>query len=246
MGYWDYEEPCWEPSEADELFDEIKSKLVDAAKISIKADMESLKSRNEYLEKRNRELEQRERAVNQKERDLEYKASNLRREVENEFYNKAIDELFKGRIQNIDVWFAEHTPHDQPKCNHCDENRDLKHTFHNGHTVSIKCDCANKKYYYEPALATLRVLKYVVEPSRYASERKYYLTDSKSYCADNRRYYDDYSYAEFNILHIVSKFDDNAIELHDMLKYSEKLGFKTKEECQKYCDWRNNKNKEDD
>ena len=25
MGYWDYEEPMWEPSEADELFDEIKS-----------------------------------------------------------------------------------------------------------------------------------------------------------------------------------------------------------------------------
>lgn len=52
MSYWDYEEPIWEPSEADELFDELKSKLVDAAKASLKNDMESLKSRNEYLEKR--------------------------------------------------------------------------------------------------------------------------------------------------------------------------------------------------
>lgn len=57
MSYWDYDEPVWEPSEADELFDELKSKLVNAAKVSLKNDMESLKRRNEYLEKRNKELE---------------------------------------------------------------------------------------------------------------------------------------------------------------------------------------------
>lgn len=45
MSYWDYEEPMWEPSEADELFDEIKSKLIGAAKDSLKSDMESLKKR---------------------------------------------------------------------------------------------------------------------------------------------------------------------------------------------------------
>ena len=36
MDYWDYDEPMWEPSEADELFNEIKSNLIDAAKDSIK------------------------------------------------------------------------------------------------------------------------------------------------------------------------------------------------------------------
>ena len=52
MSYWDYEGPMWEPSEADELFDELKSKLVDVAKASLKNDIKFLKSRNEYLEKR--------------------------------------------------------------------------------------------------------------------------------------------------------------------------------------------------
>jgi uncharacterized protein (DUF3084 family) len=99
MGYWDYEEPYWEPSEADELFDEMKAKLIDAAKASIKSDMGLLKSRNEYLEKRNQELEQRERAVDQKERDLGYKADNLRREVEREFYKTAIEDIFKDAIE---------------------------------------------------------------------------------------------------------------------------------------------------
>ena len=82
MSYWYYEEPIWEPSEADELFDELKSKLVDAAKASLKNDMESLKSRNEYLEKRNKELEDKAQEVSRKESALEYKAQNLRRELE--------------------------------------------------------------------------------------------------------------------------------------------------------------------
>lgn len=45
MGYWDYDEPVWEPSEADEIFDELKAKLVDAAKDSLKSEMETLYSR---------------------------------------------------------------------------------------------------------------------------------------------------------------------------------------------------------
>lgn len=32
MGYWDYDEQMWAPSEADDLFDEIKQKLIDSAK----------------------------------------------------------------------------------------------------------------------------------------------------------------------------------------------------------------------
>lgn len=246
MGYWDYEEPYWESSEADELFGEIKSKLIDAAKSSIKSDMEQLKSRNEYLESRNKELEKKVYEVSQKERDLEYKAINLRQEVEKEFYSKAIDELFESRIENVDVWFACHTPHDRPKCNHCDDNRQLTHTFHNGQSVSTQCDCAKRDYWYDPSMATLKTLKYCVKPSRYTSERKYYMSDCRSYKPSDCRNYDNYSFAEFNILHIIDHFDDGAIELYSSAQYMEKVGFKTKEECQKFCDWLNKKKESDD
>ena len=106
----------WEPSEADELFDEIKSKLIDAAKDSLKSDMEHLKSRNEYLEKRNKELEDKAREVSSKESDLEYKSRNLRREVEREFYKAAIEDIFKDMIEKSQLWFAENKPHEKPKC----------------------------------------------------------------------------------------------------------------------------------
>lgn len=99
MSYWDYEEPMWEPSEADELFDEIKSKLIDAAKDSLKSDMESLKRRNEYLEKRNKELEDKSLEVSRKESDLEYKSRNLRREVEKNFIRLPLTISLKMRLK---------------------------------------------------------------------------------------------------------------------------------------------------
>lgn len=113
MGYWDYEEPMWEPSEADELFDEIKSKLIDAAKDSLKNDMAYLKSRNEYLERCNKELEDKAQEVLSKESDLKYKSRNLRREVEKEFYKTAIDDLFKDVMEKSQLWFANNKPHEK-------------------------------------------------------------------------------------------------------------------------------------
>ena len=98
--YWDYEEPVWEPSEADELFDEMKSKLVEAAKDSLKHDIESLKRRNEYLEKRNKELEEKAQEVSRKESDLEFKSRNIRREVEKEFYKTCSNYFLRKNIEN--------------------------------------------------------------------------------------------------------------------------------------------------
>lgn len=129
MSYWDYEEPMWEPSEADELFDEIKSKLIDAAKDSLKSDMESLKRRNEYLEKRNKELEDKSLEVSRKESDLEYKSRNLRREVENEFYKTAIDDIFKDALEKSQLWIAYNKPHEKPKCDKCGKHSEYADSY---------------------------------------------------------------------------------------------------------------------
>lgn len=236
MGYWDYDEPMWEPSEADDLFDEIKQKLIDSAKSSLKNDMESLKSRNEYLEKRNKELENKAWAVEQKEHDIEYKAQNLRREVEKEFYKAAIEDIFKDMIEKSQLWFAEHKPHEKPKCDKCDKNRNWVLTWPNGDKVTKKCDCANPDYWYEPEETCIRTLKYKIKDSNYQFER-YYRLD----CTHDRTEYNDYSYAEFGIQFVYDKFCDDVIEKRKQLGYGKKIGFKSKEECQKYCDWLNRK-----
>lgn len=239
MSYWDYDEPMWEPSEADELFDELKSKLVDAAKASLKSDMESLKSRNEYLEKRNKELENKAWAVEQKEHDIEYKAQNLRREVEKEFYKTAIDDLFKDVLEKSQLWFADNKPHEKPKCDKCDENRNWVLIWPDGTTTSKRCACSQPDYWYEPEETWIDTLKYKIKDSNYPSEKYYRLNKSYQYTGDSRR--SDYSYEDFGIQFVYDKFCDDVIEKHKQLGYGKKIGFKSKEECQKYCDWLNKK-----
>lgn len=238
MGYWDYDEPMWEPSEADDLFDEIKQKLIDSAKSSLKNGMESLKSRNKYLEKRNKELENKAWAVEKKEHDIEYKAQNLRREVEKEFYKAAIEDIFKDMIEKSQMWFAKNTPHEKPKCDKCDANRNWVLTWPNGKTVTKKCDCADPDYWYEPEEAWIDTLRYRIKDSNYQSERYYRLDKTYNYID---RKYDGYSYADFGIQFVYDKFCDDVIEKRKQLGYGKNIGFKSKEECQKYCDWLNKK-----
>lgn len=237
MSYWDYEEPIWEPSEADELFDEIKSKLVDAAKNSLKNDIESLKSRNEYLEKRNKELEDKAWEVSQKESNLEYKAQNLRREVEREFYKTAIDDLFKDILEKSQLWFADNKPHEKPKCDKCNADRNWILTWPDGTTSSKQCTCAVPDYWYEPEETWIDYIRYTVKDSNYQSER-YYRLDCKYQCTGKSRY-NDYSYGDFGIQFVYNKFCDDVIEKHNQLSYCKHIGFTSKEECQKYCDWLN-------
>jgi hypothetical protein len=245
MSYWDYDEPVWEPSEADELFDEMKSKLVEAAKASLKNDMESLKRRNEYLEKRNKELEEKAQEVSRKESDLEFKSRNIRREVEKEFYKTAIDDIFKDAIEQSQLWFADNKPHEKPKCDKCDENRNWVLTWPNGTTTRKKCTCSQPDYWYEPEETWIDTLKYKIKDSDYQSERYYRLDRSYQYTGDSNWSY--CSYSDFGIQFVYDKFCEDVIEKNEQLGYGKSIGFKSKEECQKYCDWlneRKNRNEE--
>lgn len=240
MSYWDYDEPMWEPSETDELFDEIKSKLIDAAKNSIKINMEYLKTRNEYLEERVKELEDREQSVKIKEQAVEAKSRNLRREVEKEFYKTAIEDLFKDALEESVLWVAADKPHEKPKCDKCNADREWVLTWPDGTTTKKSCECSNPDYWYEPQETLIKTLKYKIKDSNYPSERYYRL--DRSY----QDIYGDYSCSDFGIQFVYDKFCDDVLEKREYLNYGKHIGFKSKEECQKYCDWLNERKDEDD
>lgn len=240
MGYWDYDEPMWEPSEADELFNEIKSKLIDAAKDSIKNDMEYLKSENERLSKRVDELESKEYEVVTREEIVRYKEQNLRREVEREFYKTAIEDLFKNALEESVLWFADNKPHEKPKCNKCNDDRKWVLTWPDGTQVAKKCECAEPDYWYEPQETHIETLIYQIRDDNYPSYRYYRLDRSYQNTKESR--YNDYSYNDFGIQFVYDKFCEDVLEKHEQLNYGKFIGFKSKEECQKYCDWLNKRN----
>ena len=235
--YYEYDTGYYEPSNADIFFDEMKEKFREYLLDDIKCELNHLRKENAELTEKNSKLSDDNRKLNSEKQSAAWSKETIRREIENEFYNKNVDEIFKDRIENIDVWFADYIYHEQPKCEYCNNERKRVYEYPDGIKSEIMCNCAKPIGGYEPNTATFDTLTYCVKPSRYSSERKIYVKDWNLYKPGDR--YSDYGYGDFKILHIVDIFDDNTLDLHEHTSYGERIGFKTKEECQKYCDWLN-------
>jgi regulator of replication initiation timing len=237
-----YEEPYYEPSVADEILIEFQQKMKDVLLESIKSEIKSIAEENSTLRAENKKLKEKQHEVDRRERDLKYKEDNLKREVEKEFYQSNIGDTLKQYIEDCEIWFADVERYQNKKCDLCNEERELIVKFPNGKITKTDCDCAKFLSKYIPALSTISLIEFGKRNSRYSSERKFYL--SRSYSPPENRLDYDYEYQEFKIYHVVDEFNENTIELHENKKYSERLGFRSKEECQKYCDWLN-QNKKD-
>jgi regulator of replication initiation timing len=241
MGYFD-EEPYepYEPSEYDIVMSEFGEKMKEALKAEVKDHYERIESENARLKAENNKLREKEREVNRKETDLKYKEENLKREVINEFYRSNIGDTLKEYLDTCEVWFAGISRYQGEKCNLCNDEREMIAKFPNGKITTVKCDCAKTLSTFIPELSAIEMIRFCKRDSRYSSSRSFYL--SKIYSPSKKSDY-DYDYQEFKIYHVIDNFDDSIIELHENKKYGERLGFKNKEECQKYCDWLNKKEK---
>jgi len=237
MDYDDYE-GYYEPSEVDQLVEEFKDKIREHLLPNIREEIEQLNKENTELRIKNEEYKKRESEINNKERDLKYKADNLKREVEKEFYESNIDDTLKDYIEKSEVWFADSKGFRQDKCSLCNGKRKLVANFPNGKTTETNCDCSNLIHKFVPEASELSMIKFNKRDSRYQSNRSFYI--SKTYIPSKESSYrDDYSYNEFKLCQIANEFNEDIKELHETKEYGTKIGFKSKEECQKYCDWLN-------
>lgn len=235
--YYEYETGYYEPSDADIFFDEMKEKFREYLTDNVKYELDRLIKENADLREKNNKLSDENRKLNSEKQSAAWSKDTIRREVENEFYTKNIDEVFKDRLENIDVWFADYAAHNQPKCQYCNNDRKRVYKDPDGFEVEVACNCGKRIHRYEPNTATFGTLTYCVKPSRYSSERKIFVKDWSLYKPNNT--YCDYGYGDFKILHIVDAFNNDVLDLRNTLSYGEKIGFKNKAECQKFCDWLN-------
>lgn len=240
MDCFDYE--CYEPSEEEIFLDELKDKFRDILRGDVKSEIEKLKKENAELRKTVKEYKDKKSELESKEKDLKYKAENIQREVEKDFYNKTVVEVLENMMEDSEVWYAENVPHEQVKCNLCNDERELVAIYPNGEVTTKHCDCSRPIYWYEPAISTIKTVKFnkAYKP-RYSSEKKMYF--QKKHCPDTRfsEAYDHYS--EFRIELLFDEFNDEAKDYHETKNYGIKVGFRTKDACQKYCDWLNKKSK---
>lgn len=242
MSYFD-EEDFYEPSEGELFFDEMKEKFREILCEDVNSELSRLTKENAELRKTVKEYNDKKMELSRRERDIRYKEDNLRRDVEKEFYNKTIEEVFEHLLEDSEVWYAEHIPHEKPKCNLCNEERELIATYPNGEIVKKQCDCVRPIYVYEPIISVNKQIKFhkAYKP-RYSDHKKCYLTKNYRPNKDYAEAYDCYS--EFRIENIFDEFNDDVKEYHETKRYGEKVAFRNKEACQKYCDWLNEKQKE--
>lgn len=242
MSYFNGED-FYEPSEGELFFDEMKEKFREILREDVNSELSRLTKENAELRKTVKEYNDKKMEFSRRERDIQYKEDNLRRDVEKEFYNKTMEEVFEHLLEDSEVWYAEHIPHEKPKCNLCNEERELIATYPNGEIVKKQCDCARPIYVYEPIISVNKQIKFhkAYKP-RYSDHKKCYFTKNYRPNKDYAEAYDCYS--EFRIENIFDEFNDDVKEYHETKRYGEKVAFRNKEACQKYCDWLNEKQKE--
>ena len=235
--YQDFDD-YYDPSEGELFFDEMKEKFREILREDVNSELSRLTKENAELRKIVKEYNDKKMELTRRERDIQYKEDNLKRDVEREFYSKTMDEVFEHLLEDSEVWYAEYVPHEKPKCDLCDEERQMIATYPNGEIVKKQCDCAKPTYVYEPVISVNKQIKFhkAYKP-RYSDHKKCYFTKNYKPNKDYAEAYDYYS--EFRIENIYDEFNDDVKEYHEAKRYGEKVAFRNKEACQKYCDWLN-------
>lgn len=216
----------------------MKEKFREILREDVNSELSRLTKENAELRKIVKEYNDKKMELTRRERDIQYKEDNLKRDVEREFYNRTMDEVFEHLLEDSEVWYAEHVPHDKPKCDLCNEEREMIATYPNGEVVKKQCDCAKPTYVYEPVISVNKQIKFhkAYKP-RYSDHKKCYFTKNHK---PNKNYAEAYDYySEFRIENIYDEFNDDVKEYHEAKRYGEKVAFRNREACQKYCDWLN-------
>ena len=228
----------YDPSEGELFFDEMKEKFREILHEDVNSELSRLTKENAELRKIVKEYNDKKMELTRRERDVQYKEDNLKRDVEREFYSKTMDEVFEHLLEDSEVWYAERVPHEKPKCDLCNEDREMIATYPNGEVAKKQCDCAKPTYVYEPVISVNKQIKF---------HKSYKYSDKKCYFTKNYKPNKDYAeaydyYCEFRIEKIYDEFNDEVKEYHKAKRYGEKIAFRNEEACQKYCDWLNEEN----
>jgi len=212
--YGDY----YEPTLAEEIFEEAKARLEQALRKDVKRDVEKSLDIVKNQEIRKVELDDRERKIYFKEKELERKFNDL----ENEFAKKKLGEFiamlqkYLGQTYYKVDSFGEYAP----KCDACNDKRMLDVTLPDGSIKTIGCSC--NKYIYRFRVIEKSMIGITIEKD--GSRQKIWLK------------YNDYS---DEIESVYSTLINEKFEDVKDKKISYKLFYTNKEEAQKHVDYLN-------
>jgi hypothetical protein len=206
-----------EPSEFDQQVDEFKKSILIAVKEEFKAEMDSLRKENQELQKVKENFKSIQQDFKNKHRQLE----NERNELERKIRREKLSELLKDH--EVIMYRTSVKYEKLPKCNKCDERRRVNYTTPLGKEAYEDCTCSFSKQ------------KYVIEERIRTEFKLNSHNHSMTVWYEKYEGGDGYSYSE-----VPDVIYQEGMKYEDIEK-SHRVYFSSKEECQKYCDWLNDK-----
>lgn len=212
MSYYD-DDFYYEPSEFDLKVEEFKESLLKSVKENFLSEMERLKKENEELQEVKENFESIQRDYEYKKHQLEAEHRDLKRKVRRE----RLDELMSDF--QVVMYRADYNLESLPKCSNCDDKRRIYYKTPLGKETYESCDCAERKRVYFPKENTC----YEFRINRDNDELLAWY-----------KYEDEYGSMSYSTR--AETFYEEGMSYEDL---ENRTFFKSKEECQKYCDWLN-------
>lgn len=224
MSYWE-EDFYNEPSELDQLVDEFKSSLAESVKEEHKQEVERLRKENAELQEVKANLDKIKSDYEKKKRELEFERVNM------------VDKVRKERLSSlmkhyeILMYQAGYKYVKAPKCNKCDSNRRIEYKTPLGKKAYEDCNCNESETVFVPE-------EYLASEFRLNRDG-----DSVGFWYKRKSAYDDEDLYSYSSSTYASEIYSEEMDFAKLNRYE--TFFKTKEECQKFCDYLNeHKNEE--
>lgn len=215
-----------EPSEFEDQVEDFKESLSKSIKNEFLEEMERLKKENKNLQGIRDHFEQIKKDYEQKKRECD----RAMLEAEDKAKHMKIDELME-RFKTF-FWRPDWKYLYGPKCNMCNEWREIDVVLPSGKTVTDECRCQKSKM---KVMVPERMVRYELA-GRDEGIAAWYCKCGRE---DDRYYKLEYAssvYAERNIVQSGTNYD--VLEKKDQRE----LLFSTREECLAYCEYLNEKN----
>ena len=224
MYYDDY----FEPSEYDIMMDEFKQSIIKNVKQDIKDEIDSLKKENAELKNKLEHLDELEAAASR----AKFEAQNKIKDSMQEAKKLRIDQLFEGL--HTQAWKAEsNIEYIMEKCDKCDDKRKIHFFSPSGREYTEDCQCAKQKYVYSPKevfLGKVYISKtYSTGAAKERSQVNFYIN------RQGRDFSDE--------LHLIGDSDSYAHREYYGQDFDNVDSYRTffynKEDCERYCAWKN-------
>lgn len=208
-------------------FDEKVEEFKEALRADIKRETQELieklqKELDELKDYKENKLE-----IERKYHDEIAKMAKAEADIERKYRNKRAQEIL---AECCAVGWRAAWEYEEPKekCDKCDENGNITFYSPQGTKYTEQCKCRRRKVIYSPA--EVRLARIYVNKS----------PDTVQFYYDKVRG-DSESYSDYTRCYLVKKSDYEKLNIKETQRYD--TVFESKEDCEKYCEWYNNKEK---